>query len=111
MPLQITFSPGEIEEYLRIEQGTEATTIDGMRNRAMKEAENFLNHDFSSKTISWDGIVIVTPVEAPEEVKEWIKDRILTIYDNRGSVPQPDYTTLRPLRVAPMRVVDALRGL
>jgi hypothetical protein len=104
MPLQITFSPGEIEEYLRIEQGSESITTDGMRNRAMKEAENFLNHDFSTKSITWDGIVVITPVEAPEEVKEWVKDRILTIYDNRGSVPLPDYSTLQPLRVSPMRV-------
>lgn len=104
MPLQITFNPGEIEEYLRIEAGSESTTVDGMKNRALGEAEGFLNHDFSTKSITWDGIVIITPVEAPAEVKDWVKDRILTIYDNRGSVPVPDYSTLQPLRVSPMRV-------
>jgi hypothetical protein len=111
MPLQITFSPNEIEEYIRIEQGVEATTVETLKARALSEAENFLNHDFSSKTVTWDGVVIVTPVEAPILVKGWVLDRISTLYDNRGAAPQPDYKSLKPLRVAPMRVVDGLRGL
>lgn len=100
----MTFEMGEIAEYLRIEDGTEQLTVEGLTNRALREAETFLNHDFSTKTITWDGKIIITPVEAPAEVKEWVKDRILTVYDNRGSVPAADFSALKPLRVSPMRV-------
>ncbi len=104
MPLKMTFKNGEMAQYLRIEDGTEVDTLTGMQGRAMREAENFLNHDFSTKTITWDGTIIITPVEAPPEVKDWVKDRVLTIYDNRGNIPPADFSTLKPLRVSPMRV-------
>ncbi|AKU43348.1 hypothetical protein CPT_Silence11 [Bacillus phage Silence] len=104
MPLQITFKPGEIEEFLRIEADQETMTVDNIKNKAMREAENFINHDFSLKTITWDGVAVVTPVEADLSVKTWVLDRMLDLYENRGSASQPDFSTLKPFRVFPMRV-------
>jgi hypothetical protein len=103
LPLQITFQPGEIEEYLRIDPGQDAATIATMKKSAMDEAETFLNTDFSVTIVNADGTTTTTATEAPPSVKEWVLDRLAHKYENRGNQNKPSFGPINRHRKYPFK--------
>lgn len=103
MPLKITFDTSEIEDYLRIETGTDTKIVATIKAAAMNEAETFLNTDFSTTVLNEDGTTTITENEAPAIVKEWVLDRIAERYEHRGQRTKPDYGPLKPHRVIQFR--------
>lgn len=103
MPLKITFDKTEIEEYLRIESGTDTKLVATFKMAAMDEAETFLNTDFATTVLNEYGTTTITPNEAPASVKEWVLNRIAEKYENRGNPVKPSYGPLKPHRVIQFR--------
>lgn len=99
MALLVTLTDAEVYEYLRLDMGQEVGTIRILKGSAMSEAETFLNTDFSTFAIDASGVETITPVEAPDEVKEWVLNRIAEKFENRGKTIKPDYSGLQPYRV------------
>jgi Phage gp6-like head-tail connector protein len=112
MPLQITFKGNELSDFLKIEPGYDDGPINTMLESAKSEAETFLNTDFSTEVIAEDGTVTKTTNEAPATVKEWVLNRVIQKYENRGNFMgqfaaknplTPDFSTLQPYRVYPFK--------
>jgi hypothetical protein len=103
MPLRVTLEPGELFDFLKIEQNFDDRTINNMFDSAKLEAEMFVNTDFSTTVINEDGTETITLNEAPADVKEWIFNRVAEKYENRGSFKNPNFTQLQPYRVYPFR--------
>lgn len=101
MPLQITLDGTELYDFVRIDamDETEKKQVDRMFAASKREAESFLNTDFS--TVSEDGTI--TPQEAPEEVKDWTFYRTAQRYEFRESLPQPDMSSIQSYRVYSFR--------
>jgi hypothetical protein len=103
MPLKITFDTNEINNYLRVDDGVDTKLIEGLQAGAMVEAEQFLNTDFATVVINEDGTETITPNEAPAPVKDWVLNRIVEKYENRGKQIKPDFAAIQPHRVYPFR--------
>lgn len=103
MPLKITFEENEINNYLRVDDGIDTKLIEGMKNGAMDEAEGFLNADFATVVTNEDGTTTTTENEAPASVKDWILNRIVEKYENRGKTPKPDFAAIQRHRVYPFK--------
>lgn len=103
MPLKITFDGDELNEFVRVDIGIDARTLENMKAAAMSEAETFLNTDFSVIVINPDGTTTTTAQEAPPAVKDWVLNRIAEKYENRGKSPamKPDYASLKGFRRLP----------
>lgn len=101
--LKITFDETEIPEYLRVDANQDTVIIATIKNAAMGEAERFLNTDFSTNVTNQDGTTTITENEAPAEVKEWVLNRIVEKYENRGNPIKPNYGPLKPHRVIQFR--------
>lgn len=101
MTLQITIDGDELYDYVRIDalEETETKQVDRMLAASKREAEEYLNTDFSTT----DDQGVVTPHEAPEEVKDWVFDRVAHRYENRGTLGKPDFTSIQSHRVYSFR--------
>ena len=110
MPLKITFGANEVENYLRIDPGTDSDIIETLKAAAMDEAEQFLNTDFSTVVTNPDGTTTIIENEAPAAVKEWVLNRIAEKYENRGKPVAPDFSTLKRYRVIQFRGFDSKQG-
>ncbi|MGG3737256.1 head-tail connector protein [Aeribacillus pallidus] len=80
-----------------MENNLEDNLIQSLKTAASNEAERFLNTDFS--TTDETGQTIEN--EAPVEVKIWVLNRMAELYENRGRVPEPDFSMIQHLRVYP----------
>lgn len=104
MALKITIAADELHDFLRIDSGDDAPTVNLLLGKAMGEAERFLNTDFSSVLIDGlDGSITIIEQEAPAEVKAWVFDRVAELYDNRGAQKAAKFDDLQPLRVSPFK--------
>lgn len=97
MSLKITMTLEEMKLFLRVENDLEDALIQNLKKTASNEAERFLNTDFS--TTDETGNVIEN--EAPDEVKQWVLNRMAQLYENRGQVPPPDFSMIQHLRDYP----------
>jgi hypothetical protein len=101
MSLKITVDLGYMKNYLRVEHSLDDDLIEDLFNTASNEAESFLNTDFHE----YDESGNLIENEAPSEVKFWVLNRMAEMYENRGMISQPDYSSIQHLRVYPFKDV------
>jgi hypothetical protein len=135
MALQITITGNELTDYLRVDPGNDATTINMLLGSAKDEALKFLNTDFSKVTTIVDNVdgtitttvedkllntttvtttngsnngtitITTTDQESPTQVKLWVFNRVAELYENRGVKIAPNFEVIQPLRVYPFKGV------
>jgi hypothetical protein len=98
MPLIIAFEETEIHDYLRLDPGQDAVIVKTITDAAMDEVLTYLKHDFSSVVKNPDGTTSTTVNPAPPSVKEWVLNRIVEKYENRGNAPDPNFTAIDKYR-------------
>lgn len=115
MPLKITITGNELEEFIRVDPGNDANVISMLLEMAKNEAEMFLNTDFSETVTNEDGSITTKEIESPAPVKAWVFNRVAQLYENRGfsketgretrfvSAQGIDYTFIQPYRVYPFK--------
>jgi hypothetical protein len=98
MPLIIAFGETEIHDYLRLDPGQDTVIVKTITDAAMDEAYTHLKHDFSSVVKNPDGTTSTTVNPAPTSVKEWVLNRIVEKYENRGNAKDPDFSAIDKYR-------------
>jgi len=98
MPLIIAFEETEIHDYLRLDPGQDTVIVKTITDAAMDEVLTYLKHDFSTVIRNGDGTTTTTVNPAPPSVKEWVLNRIVEKYENRGNAPDPNFTGIEKYR-------------
>ena len=111
MPLVMVFGETEIQDYLRIEAGQDVEIVNTIRDAAMEEALEYLRHDFSKVVTNGDGSTSTTPYAAPTSVKEWVLNRIVEKYENRGAAKDPNFAAISRYRRVSMGNFKNLNGI